>query len=295
MNKVVLKNISSQGEPLEAIFLPEGGMNLVSYRLGNIEVIDQKTHPLYEERMAGLGALIGPHFYHRQKISSGYDSSLFPHIARVKTQGINEPFSHGIARYVPWKYVASDTQIKAKLHGSDLYKGVPLSVFEGQDFTMTYEARLLDTGLFIEYKVESEFPSVVGLHYYYALSGKNVVHGEIQPEYRDQDAWKPLPKEWTKGKESHLHFSLVQEADFGFVPAKKTPTDHDYRMILDTDTYSLHLDFNSGSDKEISCQIYHPNKSSYVCIEPLSARFPSKPKLRRSMLETKIEIFPALS
>ena len=35
----------------------------------DIEVIDQKTEPLYVERMAGLGALIGPHFHHRQKIS----------------------------------------------------------------------------------------------------------------------------------------------------------------------------------------------------------------------------------
>jgi hypothetical protein len=295
MNKVVLKNISSQGEALEATFLPEGGMNLVSYRLGDIEIIDQKTLSLYEEQMAGLGALIGPHFFCRQKISSGYDPSLFPHIARVKAQGTNDPFPHGIARYVPWKYVKSDTQIKAKLHGSDLYNRVPLSVFEGQDFMMSYEARLLDTGLFIEYKVESELSSVIGLHYYYALLGKGEVHGEVQPKYRDKDDWKPIPKEWTKEKESHLHFSLAQEADFGFIPAKKTPTDHDYRMILDTDAYSLHLDFNSASEEEISCQFYRPNKSSYVCIEPLSARVPLKPKLTCNLLEVKLEIFPPLS
>jgi len=294
MDKVLLKNISSKGVPLEATFLPDGGMNLISYRLGEIEVIDQNTRPLYKERMAGLGALIGPHFHHRQKISKGFDPSLFPHIARVKAQGKEEPFSHGIARYVPWKYVSSETQIKAHLHGSDLYKGVPLSVFEGQDFKMSYEARLLESGLFIEYKVESEHPSVVGLHYYYALPGKGVVQGEVEPTYRDQKEWKPLPQEWTKEKPTHLHFTLPQEADFGFIPAKKTPNDHDYKWILDTDTYSLHFDFNTASNREITCQIFHPPNTTYVCIEPLSAYFPPEPQLSRSTLEVKIEIFSPL-
>ena len=194
----------------------------------------------------------------------------------------------------------SDTQVKAVLHGSDLYKGVPLSTLEGQDFKMTYEARLLMTGLFIEYKIESELPSVIGLHYYYALPGKGSLHGEVEPTYRDQAEWKPLPKGWTKGRESHLHFSLPQEADFGFVPAIKNQNDHDYRMILDTDAYSLHLDFNTCSDEETSFQIFHPQslpskRSSYVCITPLSARYPLKPKLTRSTLEVKIEIFSPLS
>ncbi|NGX51220.1 MAG: hypothetical protein K1060chlam2_01082 [Chlamydiae bacterium] len=276
MKKVHLKNISSQGQPLQATFLPEGGMNLISYRLGEIEVIDQKTKPLFKERMAGLGALIGPHFHHRQNISI-------------------EPFSHGIARYVPWKYVSSDTQIKAHLHGSDLYKGTSLAELEGQDFKMSYEARLLERGLFIELKIESAFPSVVGLHTYYALRGRGLVRGEVQPTYRDQDEWKALPKEWTNGSKNRLHFSLPQKADFGFIPAMKTINDHDYRMILDTEDYSLHLDFNSASDKEISCQLYHPEGSSYLCIEPLSARSPQSPILTRSTLEVKLEIFPQTS
>jgi len=275
MDKIILKNISLTGHPLQATFLPGGGMNLISYRHGEIEVIDQKTLPLYKERMAGLGALIGPHFHHRQNISK-------------------EPFSHGIGRYVPWKHVKSDTQVKAVLHGSDLYKGVPLSTLEGQDFKMTFEARLLQTGLFIEYKVESERPSVVGLHYYYALPGKGTFHGEVKPTYRDQTEWKPLPKEWTKGRESHLHFSLPQEADFGFIPILKNLNEHDYRMILDTEDYSLHLDFNSCSDEETTCQIFHPHGSSFVCIEPLSARSPLQPQLTRSTLEVKIEIFSPL-
>ncbi len=294
MNKVKLKNISPTGEPLVATFLPEGGMNLCSYKLGDIEVMDQKTLPLYEQRRAGLGALIGPHFHQRQEISTGFNETLFPHIAKGKAEGRKDPFSHGIARYVPWKYVASETQIKGRLTGDDLYKGVPLKVFEGQNFSMTFEARLLPNGLFIEYKVDSEKPSLVGLHYYYAFSGKGVVHGSVKPTYRDQDQWKPLPEEWKNGKENHLHFTLPQAADFGFLPEKKTPNDHDYQIILDTEDYSLHIEYNTVSDHEISCQVYHPKGGTFVCIEPLSAKSPPNPKLNRSSLEAKIEIFSPL-
>ena len=85
MKKIKIKNISKSGKPLEATFIPDGGMNLVSYKLGNIEVIDQNTHSLYEERKAGLGALIGPHFHHRQHIPEfKFDDSLFPHINLIK-------------------------------------------------------------------------------------------------------------------------------------------------------------------------------------------------------------------
>ena len=294
MDKRKLKNTSPTGEPLVATFLPEGGMNLCSYKLGDIEVMDQKTLPLYEERRAGLGALIGPHFHQRQEISTGFDEALFPQIAKGKAEGRKDPFSHGIARYVPWKYVASETQIKGRLSGDDLYKGVPLRVFEGQNFSMTFESRLLPNGLFIEYKVDSEKPSLVGLHYYYAFSGKGVVHGAVQPTYRDQDGWKPLPEKWKNGKENHLHFTLPQEADFGFLPEKKTPNDHDYQIILDTEDYSLHIEYNTVSNSEISCQVYHPNKGTFVCIEPLSAKFPPQPKLNRSILEAKLEIFSPL-
>ncbi|MCP5506023.1 MAG: hypothetical protein H7A38_03980 [Chlamydiales bacterium] len=290
-NKIQLKNTSPLGEPLVATFLPEGGMNLVSYKLGEIEVIAQTTRPLYEERKAGLGALIGPHFHERQEVPGGYDESLFPHIAKGKAEGRKDPFSHGIGRYVPWKYVASETQVKAKLTGDDLYHGVPLKVFEGQDFSMTYEARLLPTGLFIEYQVESEKPSVIGLHYYYAFSGKGTLHGAVQQEYRVKNEWKPIPKEWINGKENHLDFPLPQEADFGFLPAKKTPNEHDYHLILDTESYSLHIDYNAASKEEISCQVYQPKGASYVCIEPLSAKSPPHPLLNRSTLEVKLEIF----
>ncbi len=273
MKTFQLKNSSPLGAPLVATFLPEGGMNLCSYRLGEIEVIDQTTRSLYEERMAGLGALIGPHFHHRK--------------------GIVEHFSHGVSRYAAWKFSYSETQIKGELHGDDTFRGKALKEIEGQDFSMHFEARLLSDGLFITYKVSSEKPSVVGLHYYYACEGKGRIHGMVQKTYRDNEGWKSLPKEWTEGKETHLSFSLPQEADFGFIPEKKAPTDHDYHIHLDTKKYALHIDYNTTSKEEISCQIYQPKGASFVCIEPLSARVPREPILTESTLEVKLQITPS--
>ena len=291
MKKIILKNLGLKGEKLQATYLPDDGMNLISYKMNDIEVIDQSTMNLFLERKAGLGALIGPHFYHRKVIPNNFDSSLFPHIKEITKQGISEPFSHGIGRYVPWKYVSDETQIRAKLHGRDHYKGVPLSVFEGQDFAMTYSAKLLPTGLVIEYTVTSENPSVIGLHYYYCIRGKSIVIGHVENIYRDQSEWKSIPKSWIGKRPDQLSFDLIQEADFGFIPKKKEPCDHYYQFLLNTEAYSLHADFHAASETEVCCQIYHPKKSSFVCIEPISAQNPPLPQLNSSILEVKLEIF----
>lgn len=287
----VLRNIAPDGELLEAVYLPEKGMNLVSYRKGNLQVIAQETSVLFKERCAGLGALIGPHFHEQSNPPTHYNSSLFPHIGKIKSQGRKDPFSHGIARYVPWKYVKSETQIQAELRGTDLYKDTPLIAFEGQDFHMKYEARLLSEGLFISFSITSEHPSVIGLHYYYTCSGKGYIQGEVESKYRYQNSWQMLPIEWTDTRPTHLHFNLPQKADFGFVPKHKTETEHDYHLNFITDTYALHFEFNANSETEVSYQIFHPQKASYVCIEPLSARFPPKPRLTQSKIEAKIQIF----
>ena len=81
MEPVILKN-----SLYEALFLPEKGMNLTSLKYKNIEVIEQSTKTLFEERYAGLGSLIGPHFHMRpsSRIPPIKDESPFPHIAKIK-------------------------------------------------------------------------------------------------------------------------------------------------------------------------------------------------------------------
>src|SRR5262245_52892018 len=137
METIVLKN-----ENLQAVFDPERGMNLLSYKLGETEVIDQSTRSLFEERYAGLGALIGPHSHHRHVVPPVKDEALLSHIARVKSKGVEEPFSHGIARYAPRKAEATATKVTARLTGKDTWNGVALSALEGQNFTMEMIAEL---------------------------------------------------------------------------------------------------------------------------------------------------------
>ncbi len=288
---VTLKNKTLEGEEITATYAPYRGMNLVSYRMGGVEVIDQNTHSLFEERCAGLGALIGPHFHERETVPLDFNLKVFPHAQPMLDSGRKDPFSHGIARYVPWKAVFSDTQIQAKLRGSDLYHGIPLSQIEGQDFDMHYEARLLPTGLHFRYGIRSEKPSVLGFHYYYSLPSSGVIKGEVEPVYRDGDEWKDLPAAWTQERVTHLEFPLDQKADFGFVPKIKEETDRDFHVQYDNDSYSLHLHFNTVSGKEFSYQVFHPEKASYVCIEPLSARSPRNPQLMDHTLEMQIQIF----
>ncbi len=288
MELVTLLNYDNENNPLKATFAPEWGMNLISYKRDELEVIDQSTKAEFENRFAGLGPLIGPHFHTHTsyKLPSTIDTSLFPHIERAKKP---DPFSHGIARYAPWKYVHSGTQIKGELHGNDLWNGVRLADLEGQDFSMHFEARLLSSGLFIKYSITSEKPSMIGLHYYYALpNNTGVVKAHVQNQYNDQGKINAsIPKEWTNGKEGHLQYHLNQDTDFGFLPIED---EHEYKVILETDSYSIHTHFLSPNGKELQFQVYHPENATFCCIEPMTAMEPRKPKLHHSTLECKIEI-----
>ncbi len=184
----VIKTISEDGFELSACFLPSAGMNFISYKKGDIEAIDQSTQPLFEERYAGLGAMIGPHFHHRNSnaIPPIKDESLFPHIAKVKAKG-SDPFSHGIGRYAPWAVESKGpTHLKAVLKGDDLWRGVPLKELEGQNFRMEYEANITPQGLEIHLSIRGETETVIGLHTYYALSGGGRVSSKVQNHYNDQ-------------------------------------------------------------------------------------------------------------
>lgn len=292
VSKAILKNQALDGEPLEAIYAPEKGMNLISYRKGKVNVIDQNMLPLFEKWCSSLGALIGPHF--QEQLSPPpvpSDHPPFPHIALMKAQGKGDLFPNGIARYVPWSYIQSETQIQAELKGSDLYHGFPLKVFEGQDFHMKYMARLLSEGLFISLSIRSERPSLVGLHYAYAFSGKGNLQGEVQNTYQKEKTWKELPPSWLDEQKTHLTLPLTQRADFGFLPALKHQTDHAYHLNLNTESYSLHFEYNTASDSEISFHLFREENGTSVYITPLSAQLPLFPKLKESTLEVKLGIF----
>lgn len=286
---VVLRNTALSGEELSAAFLPDQGMNLISYRKGNCEVIEQSTKSLFEDHFAGLGALIGPHFHRRSEdlIANVPNESLFPHIARVKARGVKDPFSHGIARYAPWEYLSTPASISAHISGKSEWNNTPLSVLEGTDFKMAFEAVLTPHGLEIGMHVECERPSIVGLHYYYALpGGKGTIKSQVEENYNDMGVWKPIPKSWTGESPNQLNFDLAQAADFGFRPFSK---DFSGQILLQTQNYSLTVSYQAANG-ENSWQLYHPKDSSFVCIEPLSAKNPRGLVQPSGCIRVKIEI-----
>lgn len=261
---------TSNGEMLKAVFLPEKGMNLISFKKGEIEVIDPSTKILFEERFAGLGALIGPHFHHRkpEAIPKIKDETLFPHIARVKAKGIQEPFSHGIARYAPWTAESTATTVKARITGKDLWNGVPIAELEGQNFTMTFDATLSEQGLALQLSVISDTDSLVGIHYYYALPGGT---GKVISTVQEGQK---------------LEFDLKNEVDSTFHPY---PNALQGTILLETETYQLRTIYDCNC-AENCWQLYHPKDASFVCIEPISAKDPRHPNLTVSSLNIQLQI-----
>ncbi len=289
MQKIVLENQAQDGSWLQATFLPERGMNLISYKKDDLEIIEQSTWNLFEERFAGLGALIGPHFHRRRPeiVPPIKDESLFPHIARVKAKGVQDPFSHGIARYAPWNAEATQTSLKASLSGKDTWNGIPLSDLEGQNFRMNFQAELRADGLFLNLSVVSDTASVLGIHYYYALpNGKGKVMSQIKDQVIIEGNLESVPKEWGFDDQHHLRFDLNREADFTFRP-HPNPLSGD--ILLETESYHLRTRYSSVCE-ENCWQLYHPKGSTFVCIEPISAQDPRHPNLSVSSLEIHLEI-----
>lgn len=287
---IVLTHQTEPGETLQATFLPEKGMNLISFKKGNVEVIDQSTVSLFEERFAGLGALIGPHFHRRRPETLPHisDESLFPHIARVKAKGVADPFSHGIARYAPWtSFTATETAITASLSGKEMWKGIPLSALEGQNFKMNFKAELTAAGLCLDLDVVSDTDSLVGIHYYYHLpEGKGTIVSSVQPTYIDQGVRKPLPESCNVSPQRVLTFDLQEETDCTFFPY---PNAREGKILLETASYRLITTYSCQS-QENSWQLYHPKGASFVCIEPVSAQDPRHPNLSVSSIKIVLNI-----
>lgn len=265
MEKITLTCPLDDGSSYQAIFAPSSGMNLISFKRGDVEVIDPTTKEAFEERFSGLGPLIGPHFHRRKPelVPKVPDESLFPHIARCNAKGILDPFSHGVARYCPWKTEVKGNQILANISGKDLWNDVPLSTIEGQNFVMKMKAALSKTGLSIDLSVVSDTDSVVGIHYYYRLpNGKGSI------------------------KSHGLNLELKESIDTTFL---SSPNPLNGNILLETEEYFLQTHYQCLCE-ENSWQLYHPQNASFVCIEPLSAKDPRKPNLSVSSLSIQLRI-----
>lgn len=285
---LVLKYPLSKESAYQATFLQGAGMNLCSFKRGDIEVIDQSTEPSFKERFAGLGPLIGPHFHRNppHKVPHLTDTSLFPHIERCLAKGILDPFSHGIGRYAPWKAQFNENSIQAELSGKDQWNGIPLSQLEGQNFSMKMRASLSQAGLALDLSVVSDTDSLVGIHYYLHLpQGKGRVISKIKDTCYINGKVEKVPSEWGFNG-SDLRFELDKAADYTFFPSPN-PLHSD--IFLETENYRLKVSYQSIC-QENSWQLYHPVGSSFVCIEPVSAQDPRHPNLTVSSISIQLQI-----
>lgn len=296
MDLVKLESQIANGMPVSAVFCKEKGMNLMSLKFGPYELMEQTTKILFDQRGAGLGALIGPHFHHRRDkdIIVPKDPYLFPHFELLREQNVKEPFSHGIARYVPWEIKKFDKNgVEAFLSSKMQWKQVSYGELEGMDFEMTFKAFFNATGLMIDYSIISQKPSVIGFHYYYALSkdGKNIVQAKVKDEYVDTGEVKKIPSTFGYNTETHeMNFDLVNPSDYNFKPfpiKNFKPTMASVK--LKRPDYNMQVNYTCATD-ENSWQLYHPKGALFGCIEPLSAQDPRKPKLNYSGLTLHISL-----
>lgn len=291
MHFMKLTSKTPDGTPLEATFLPEKGMNMISFKRGDVEVIDQSTKEIFDERFGGLGPLIGPHFYQRKKETLPLikQEELFPHIALIKKQQRVDPFSHGIGRYAPWKVEATDNSLVATLSGKDQWMGVPLAELEGQQFQMTFKTELKSDGLHLNLSVASDTDSLVGIHYYYRLpNGRGTIYSRIQDRYIVNRESQPIPQEWNYDDQHLLTYELNRDTDFTFHPF---PDPKASKIILETEEYRLTTTY-SCINQENSWQLYHPKGASYVCVEPITARDPRAANLTASSISIHLQIQP---
>jgi len=287
MTPIILRNTAVNGDLLEATFLPEKGMNLMSCKKNTLEAIDRSTRTRFEERSSGLGCPIGPHFHlkRQQTIIPPKDLERFPHIAKLGDEAKIDSFPHGVGRYAAWQAISDATKVRATLSGKDLLNGVPLSVLEGQNFKMSYDAELTPEGLQIKMSVVSHTTSVVG----HLPQGKGKVISEVHNAYigLDYKEVKPIPKGWNFNSQHVLIFDLDNEADCTFFPFLN-PTEG--KIAIDAITRKLVTIYRSLS-QENSWQLYHPRGASFVCVDPVScSQDPRHPNLSVSALNINLQI-----
>lgn len=295
MKKVVLKHTTRNGSQYQAIFAPSHGMNLLSYTLDGIEVIDQTTHQDFLTTYAGHGAMIGPHFHVRpkDKIPEISHPDRFPQYAVMHKKDKPDLFSHGVGRYASWNYENSDTTIRAQISGLDKFEGVTLKEIEGFYFEMTYEAKMTADGLEISLTASSqESPVFVGLHTYYALKDKEgTITANVEDLYNDMGEWKSIPKEWKSPGSHTLVWDLKNPCDYGFHPLPESKATG--KAVLKTGDHQVVVSYKAPND-EHALQFWHPEGADFACVEPGGAKNFRKVVSNKSSIDVHIQIVTLL-
>jgi galactose mutarotase-like enzyme len=274
---------------IRATFDPEKGLNLISLMIEGHELIAQSTKKDFLDSSRGLGPLIGPHFYHRVADTIPYldDNILDKLQKKLRFRRDSEPFSHGIARYVPWKVTKEQkNSFHAVLDSHDTVEGITLGEIEGFDFVMEFEATVYQRELRILYKAKSTSqPVVVGLHTYYALEDSMKTIDLVgSPFYYDKLKKKSVPPDWYG--DHGLRIPLDKPLDYTFSPQLDKEGYGEVEVQRGVSTLLI----QAKASPDLSFQLYRGENSPFICIEPIAALNPRIVTQKNASIEVRISL-----
>lgn len=283
--------MDSTGRPMTALFAPEAGMSLLSFKVGEVELIQTSTQKKFDDTREGLGTVVGPHFSQRHattypKIPS--DCGM-PQIPKLTERGFHDLIPNGIARYASWKVASEESSFKAELTGKDLLGTIPLSQLQGQNFKIEMAASLQRSGLKVELSVVSDIDSLIGLDYRFRLpESKGEADTRVQPYTIHRDGRQGIPKTWNF--DNHfLHLNLENEVDVFLQPF---PDLCEGTILLKTADYTLQTNYWCSS-AENHFGLFKPKGEEWISIQPMTSSNPYKPQL--SVSSIKIHFDPLIS
>ena len=211
--RVVLKSHSDNGHPLEAIFLPAQGMNLISFKKGDVEIIDQ-TPPLIQ-------GIVGPYYGQRiaQIIPHCKEEPYVQHAKKMELLGYHDPFAYGIARYASWRYSSTENSLSASLNDKDLWNGISLKTLVGQAFEMHISVNIHSKGLKFLFSIVSDSDSLVGMQYFFQLpEKKGKIQSKIQDTYLSSEGHSQVPLALTPNEKNFLEYAFEKPIQMAFFP-----------------------------------------------------------------------------
>ena len=274
---------------LEAEFDPANGMALKQLKYGNHELLETNAISSLAISNEGAGTIIGPHFGVRNPriLPILNHPEQWNHLQALRGQGVEDPFPHGVARYVAWQAESNPEELKALLDGKQEAKGQELEQLEGQQFKMTSTARIDGTETQMAANVVSHADSIIGYSFAFRLpGGKGRLVSDVADYYLEGTAKRPLPADCHYDENHCIHLDLSQPADYTFHPYLN-PTRGE--LNLETKECRLKLNYRCVS-QENAWQIVRPKEGSYVVIRCLSAKYPSRPTLSVSGLQVSLQV-----
>ncbi len=252
----MVKEINIASKDTSASFTCSHGLNLISLKQGDTEVIHSAPE-----------GFIGPHFGFRLPSLLG---------------GGEDPYPFGAARYLPWEAEKkSESALHAKISGNHESP-------EGQKFQIDVDANIADETLRLHQSVVSEADSLIGCQARLHLpEGENTLSIDSRDKYYLNGTLTEVPVSWERSSDGFVTVSLNTPFEAGFRPVIDLLRG---RVQLKTSSYSVVLEYTSISE-ESSWYIIYPDEGSHISIAAVSSQNPWRPNLTVSSIDMSLKIF----